>query len=155
MIGHFACSCDCSFWSHISANFNWLVWELSFYMKVFSFCLDFLIWCWRGQGGSASIRFRFHLILLLSLTIEIEDMFHRMKFCPSLLFFLVGKSILYSLDVVLFESCNRFSNVSPSSFSLCSAWWGFQRFWILTMMWLCLREKYNFNFGSYQMDLIW
>jgi len=55
---------DSRFWSLIFVIFNWPVWQLSFCMKAFSSCLDFLIFCLRGQGGSASIRFRFCLILL-------------------------------------------------------------------------------------------
>lgn len=52
----------CSTWSHISVTFNWRVWEVSFYMRVFSSCLDFPLYGLRGQGGWATTKFRSALV---------------------------------------------------------------------------------------------
>ena len=63
-------SFNCSFWSRISMTFNWHVWEVSFCMKAFSSCLDFLLYGSRGQDGWASTRFRFSLLWLTLLTLN-------------------------------------------------------------------------------------
>lgn len=71
----------CSISSPILVTFNWLVWEVSFFMRASFFCLDFHLYIWKGLGGWANTKFRFCLldftdIMSLSLSLPIS---HQME----------------------------------------------------------------------------